>query len=74
MSNYLPEFKHALRCTTVGVIPDLRCIVKKQRPKTDCPKWYIEAIEQADLAYQTNEGWFITTLGRSVLDGTRYLA
>ena len=62
-------FKDALRCTTIGVVPDLRCINQKGRPLVSCPKWYQEAIEQADLAYQINTGWKLTDKGRHILNG-----
>ena len=61
-------FDDMIRCGNyTGVIPDLRSIAKNGRPKTDCPKWYAEGIEQADYAYQTNTGWKLTKLGSRIL-------
>lgn len=50
-----------------GVLPDLKCIQLKQRPKKDCPLWYMDGIEQADLAYQTNQGWKLTSKGIDII-------
>lgn len=52
-----------------GILPDLKSIRDKGHPRKDCPKWYQEGIEQADLAYQTNEGWKITERGLAILNG-----
>lgn len=49
------------------VIPDLKSIIRNSRPKTDCPKWYMDAIEQADFAYETNTGWKLTSKGASIV-------
>lgn len=51
-----------------GVVPDLKSIAKNGRPKKNCPKWYMEGIEFAGLAYSTNTGWHLTEQGQSVLD------
>ncbi len=61
-------FNMAKAAGFLGVLPELKSIRDKGRPKKDCPKWYAEGIEQADLAYQTNEGWKLTERGKAILE------
>lgn len=47
---------------------ELKSIKLKGRPRVSCPKWYMEGIEQAVMAYQTNVGWKLTPLGEQILN------
>jgi hypothetical protein len=65
-ATFLADHRGGMRA---GLMPDLLCISRKGRPKVDCPKWFRDGLEQADLAYQTPRGWFLTPAGQRVLDG-----
>lgn len=53
-----------------GVVPDLRSIYKKSRPKANCPNWYKEGLVEADLAVVTDRGWTLTPKGMSILNSS----